>query len=138
MEQSEWIQELKEADKEFDKISCGEDNRRFVLQFAESIQHCTDGCGEIAGVLSLLNDASVIEKLDELIGFNLHWLVEFYDEADELTKEDICRKEKAELQLKYCQMIESYDLEYWTPEIKKLFEDGLDFLFNRIEQGATK
>jgi len=140
MEQSKWIQELTELDKELEKIPWGNEVRSQTVRFAHIMRYYCNGCGggEIDGLLTIFQLGSVILRLDELIGFNLHWLFDYYDDGDKLDEEDSCRKEKAELQLKYCQMIESFNMEYWTPEIKKLFEDGLDFLFNRMEQATPK
>ena len=131
MEKSEWIQRLKEFEK-----NLHEEGKGSVCKFARCLQHYNGGNYGLLGILEMVEELSILYRIDELIGENLSWYIQFreYDIKD---PEETCWKEKAEFQIKYGQLIEKYETDDWTPEIKKRFEDGLDFLKVALKQESV-
>ena len=89
------------------------------------------------GVLELLEQAAVLYRIDGLIGDDLSWYIQYGEEDPFDDQEQIRWKEIAELQIKYCQLVNSFKMEARTQEIKKRFEAGLDFLRVSLQQESV-
>jgi hypothetical protein len=140
MKTSEFIQNMIELEKELDDIHWGEESKRLILRFTESMKYIDNGVGEIEGLLFLIEQVAMLNLLTAHFGQT--FIIRFDklmnclpEEIDKYKREDEEEREniqKAEIVLRFANLLKKYDMEGWTDEIRAHFnceledlEDGL-------------
>ena len=129
-EETELINECKEAVR--DLVGVDEYRWGFLLSIIKHAKHEQDD-HLIEGMAEAVEQMSYLQRIEGHIGSGLIMLLQ--EGREELEREEReghdCGQfyiDQADFTIRFGSILRSFEPEQWTPEVKELFEKGLDFL----------
>ena len=131
MEQEEWARELEMMSSELNEGCKG-----FLINAAKNLKGLRYYPDGIEDLTHTIRELGYLAKMDQIIGEDLHcFLICGLNEREPEDEGERITKGRADVLIRFAQMIQKYTQRAWTPSVKTRFEKGLDGLEVLLSQG---